>query len=105
MSKPIHLTEAEWLHMGEPRRMLRFLRGRISDRKRRLFAVACCRRIRHLLDKQSLDALDVAERFADRRASRREMARARRLAGRVEEKLYWEQGRAEARAWFGNTAE
>jgi hypothetical protein len=77
------MTEAEWLACTDPEAMLLFLRGRVSDRKLRLFACACCRRIRELLpDEQSRSALDTAERFADGLASPEKLRAARDAAYR-----------------------
>jgi hypothetical protein len=36
------MTEAVWPGATEPRLMLNVFRGRVSERKLRLFAVACC---------------------------------------------------------------
>ena len=78
------MTEPDWLHCTTPRPMLEFLRrpGDPSPRKLRLFAVACCRRVEHLLAPDAVAALDVAERFADGRGSidERKAALARALA-------------------------
>jgi hypothetical protein len=63
------MPEAEWLAATEPGPMLAALWGRASDRKVKLFACACCRRIRHLLaDGRSRVAVEAGERFADGQA-------------------------------------
>ena len=47
------------------------------DRETRLFAVWCARKVQHLMtDQRSLDALDVAERFANGEATEKERAAA-----------------------------
>lgn len=59
------MTEDEWLACADPAAMLMFLRSKASDRKLRLFACACCRQYCYMLVAETLDALDVAEKFAD----------------------------------------
>jgi hypothetical protein len=71
------MTEAEWLACDEPRPMLDFLRDKASDRRYRLFGLACCRRVwRSLLNEGSRAAVEVAERFAEGEASEEERAEA-----------------------------
>ena len=61
------MTEAEWQTCADPTLMLEFLRGKVSNRKLRLFAVACCRRISHLFSDKHISrrTIEFAERFAD----------------------------------------
>jgi hypothetical protein len=64
--------------------MLDFLRGKASERKLRLFSVACCRSVWPMLpDQRTRKAVEIAERFSDGLVSQRERAEA---AERAEEK-------------------
>jgi hypothetical protein len=72
------MTEAEWLASTDPQEMLFSLREQTSERKTRLFAVACCRSAWHpVTDWRCRRALELAERVADGKASLDELAEAR----------------------------
>jgi hypothetical protein len=71
------MTEREWLESTYPKLMLELLTIKASERKLRLFAVACCRRVwRSFEDERSKTAVDVAEQLADGLATRLEVRRA-----------------------------
>jgi hypothetical protein len=74
------MTEREWLECDDPEALLELMwRGvRPSNRKLRLFACACYRRIWPLLtEERHRAAVETAERYADGLASRKELDRAR----------------------------
>jgi len=74
------MDEATWLNCTDTQPMLDFLKGKASERKLRLFAAACCRRIWHLLHEAFRHAVVTSERFADRLADDREKMEAYREA-------------------------
>ena len=64
------MTEEEWLAATDPTPLLEFMRGKASDRKLRLIACACCRRVWNLLsNKHCRKALITAEAYADAKVS------------------------------------
>jgi hypothetical protein len=83
------VTEAEWDLSRSPEAMLGFLQttGRLSDRKSRLFSVACCHRVWHLLEPPSRRAVGAIERFADGRATELERRAAEAEASAVSARL------------------
>jgi hypothetical protein len=79
------MNEAEWLESLDPWKMLKYLEGKVSDRKLRLYAVACCWGVTHLFPSEvCCDALHTAERLAEGEVSPLEVTEALgRLAGIV----------------------
>jgi hypothetical protein len=72
------MTEEHWFAWDDPRTFLQSLLYQLqsipaalrSDRKLRLFAAACCRRVEgRLTAKRVLAAIDVAERYGDARTN------------------------------------
>jgi hypothetical protein len=71
------MNEAEWLGYIDPELMMIRFGGKASDRKFRLFAVACWHRIWSCLsDDRSRKAVEVSERYADGQASDQELLNA-----------------------------
>lgn len=91
------MTETDWLGATDPAPVLDFLHDRASERKLRLFLVACARLVWHRLPPGELrEAVEVAEQFADGQVSEAER---QRLSDRM-----WaipvEYGRATGGNWF-----
>jgi hypothetical protein len=73
------MTEAKWLSSGDPEPMLAYLGDTASARKLRYFLVACARRVLpQKPDRDMVEALDVAEHFADGNGTKADLARARK---------------------------
>lgn len=70
-------TEAGWLRSTTIRSMLEFLGDKATQRKVRMFAVACCRRLWHrLTDERSRRLVEMFEQFADGSVSEGELQEA-----------------------------
>jgi hypothetical protein len=60
------IDEASWQESSDPDWMLASLGERVTDRKLRLFACACCRRVLHRLEGDTArQAIEAAEQWAD----------------------------------------
>jgi hypothetical protein len=97
-----------WVNATAPQAMLCFLQGlRLAgDRKLRLLAAACCRRIwRLLVHDVSREAVEVGERFADGLATERERQRAAERASDLYLNLgYVRESEAAAHAAYASLA-
>ena len=77
------------------------------DKQWRMFAVWCARQVQHLMtDTRSLNALDVAEKYASGQATGEELAAARAAAWAAARDAAWAAARAAARAaaWAARAA-
>lgn len=90
------MTEEAWLGAIDPQPMLEFLRGKVSDRKLRLFACACFRNVwKYITDANTRRGIEVVELFADGLASAQDLAEAEALPaawGDVEDSDWQEAG-------------
>jgi hypothetical protein len=67
------MTEVEWNTWTDPKSMLQFLEGKASNRKFRLFAVACVRLVWERLPEEFRRSTEVCELYADGLASDQEL--------------------------------
>jgi hypothetical protein len=82
------MTENEWLVCADPVAMLDSMREKVSARKARLFACACCRNFLSITtDEQFGRAIDTAEQFADGLTSKAAMKRARQSVREIRHRL------------------
>lgn len=82
------MTESEWLTCADPVAMLASTAGKLSARKVRLFACACCRHFMPLsTGEQYEQAIETAEQFADARTSKAAMKRARQSVRAIRHNL------------------
>jgi hypothetical protein len=102
------VTSAEWNRCTDASLMLAFLQGKVSDRKLRLFGVACCRQEWSLFfDQRSKHGVDVSERYADGLATEEELRSAEGEAWAARD-LIWErsveEGTYEHTGWMAGEA-
>src|SRR5260370_27424049 len=92
------MTEQEWLECAAPQPELEFLRRKGGERKVRLFACACCRRVwDHLEEEGSRYAVEIAERYVDGLATSSQLQLARDISVQSKDPVSW--GGERACAW------
>jgi hypothetical protein len=89
-------TEADWLTCNDTQPLVELLRGRTSDRKLRLFVCESLRQVsmyqkkprgpweHEIVPQWTLEVVEVAERFADGKATKEELAKSRSSRGDTE---------------------
>jgi hypothetical protein len=93
------MTEQEWLNCTDPFELWGFLADKAGDRKKLLFAAACCRRVWPYLSRaESRAAVETAELLADGQADKEDRIRARKAAKRVLDGLEGDEIRSRAAA-------
>jgi hypothetical protein len=90
------MTEAEWRRCKDPRPMMTFLSGKVSERKLRLYAVAACRGTWRKVGAEVSSSYAVAEEYADGVASLEQLHK--RWRGSGDSDLGWPE-RAADWAW------
>jgi hypothetical protein len=93
------MTEAEWLVCADSDAMIDILEGTATPRKLRLYAVACSRRLWHLLiDRSSRQAVEAAELYADDQVSEKKLKRAELAADRTTQAMHGKDPKVDAAA-------
>src|SRR5262245_24000869 len=101
MPRQTRMTEMDWVRSCDSFTMLRLCRKVIREqpRKGRLFAVACCDRIWHLLpDQRSRAAVEMAARYAEGLASEDQLRTAGNNAQAAHADAFRKQGKVGASA-------
>ena len=101
------MNEQEWPESTDPGSMLQFLRKQVSDRKLRLFAVACVQRIA-FNDERIAEIVKTSESYAEGKAEWNELSIARKMAKAIVEEAMQRRGSigygAGAAQWVEATA-
>src|SRR5262245_49532597 len=75
------MNKKKWLTCTDQGRMLKFVQGKVSDRRLRLFACACCRRTwKSLTLKAVRSAVEMTEQCADGLVTEQELDTVHRAA-------------------------
>jgi len=94
------VTEAEWLQCADPTAMLEFLRGKVSDRKVRLFACSVCRQLASFVEtKEYVRGIEAAEAYVDGGRMKAAMKRSRQALKGIMVSLVDTTGNGQSDEW------